>query len=156
MSDGQPTEDARGDARSPSVDVDTVRDTLQEHPVELAVLFGSTVTGTADAGSDVDIAIELAEDLDRSRSSVTMDVLVDLSVALDRNDIDLSLVEDLKPRVGLAAFDHGELLLGTEERADGHREAFARRVEEPSEDALRERLDEALASVDRHLGAGTR
>lgn len=157
MSHRRPTGDGNGDRDEPrTVDRDAIRETLRDHPVELAVLFGSTVTGTADPGSDVDLAVELAEDADRSRSEVVMDLLVDLSIALDRNDLDLSLVEDLKPRVGLAAFEHGELLVGSPERATEHREAFARRVDEPSPEALRERLDDAIDDVDRLLGAGSR
>lgn len=151
MSDRQPTD---AGARPPSVDVDVIRETLRDHPVELAVLFGSTVTGTADPASDIDLVVELAADVDEPRRSVVMDLLVDLSVALDRNDVDLSLVDDLKPRVGLAAFEHGKVLLGTPERAAEHRETFARRVDEQSSEALRERLDEALEDVDRHLGTG--
>lgn len=157
MDDRRGTDDeAPNGSDVPSVDDSTIREVLREHPVELAVLFGSTVTGSVDPGSDVDVAIELGDDIDEPRSDVVMDILVDLSIALDRNDIDLSLVDDLKPRVGLAAFGHGKLLLGTEEHAAELRETFARRVVEQSPEALRRRLNEALDNVDRHLDAGAR
>lgn len=139
----------------PPVDREAITATLEDHPVRLAILFGSRVTGTADPASDVDIAIELSDAAGTPRTDVVMEVLVDLSTTLDRNDIDLSLVEDLKPRVGLAAFEHGELLLGSPERAATHRERFAREVETGGGDSLRSRLDRTIANVDRLL-EGTR
>lgn len=136
--------------RSP--DCDTIQDVLAAHPVTLAVLFGSQVSGTADAQSDVDIAVELTADAQTDASQILMDLLKDLSIALDRNDIDLSLVSDLTPRVGLAAFTEGELLIGSPERADHHRRHFERQVTEQSRADLRKRFDAVLENVDATVG----
>lgn len=131
-----------------SLDRETIQEVLRDHPVRLAVLFGSQVTDTADAQSDIDIAVELTEEAHDSPLQAVMDLLTDLSIALDRNDIDLSLVSDLTPRVGRAAFSEGELLVGSPERAEHHREHFEQRVTEQSRADLRERFDAVLENVD--------
>jgi len=134
------------------LDREAIRTVLADHPVRLAVLFGSQASETADVLSDVDIAVEL-EDHARERASQTvMELLTGLSIALDRNDIDLSLVGDLKPRVGMAAFTEGELLVGSPERADHHRQQFEQRVTEQSREDLRERFDTVLENVDAAVG----
>lgn len=138
---------------STSVDADRVRDVLADHPVRLAVLFGSQVTGVADPGSDVDIAVEFEDDVDPGDALLA--VLTDLSVALDRNDVDLSVVDDLSPRVGRAAFAHGTLVCGPRERAERHRRRFERAVERSESDrSLRDRFDETLTRVDRLVESG--
>jgi predicted nucleotidyltransferase len=138
-----------------SVDTGRIRAVLDRYPVRLAVLFGSQVTGVADASSDVDLAVEFEGSVDDPGETL-LSLLADLSVALDRNDIDLSLVDDLDPRVGRAAFSHGILLVGSVERANALREEFETAVEgRESDRSLRERLDETLERVDRHVERGT-
>ena len=153
MTDG-PDEERSDRPQSPDrpVDVEAIRAVLDQHPVRLAVLFGSRATGVADARSDVDIAVEFESPVDDPGRQL-LAVLADLSVALDRNDIDLSLVDDLDPRVGRAAFTDGIRLLGTPERAETHRERFESEAERTrSEESLRDRLDATLTRVDRHVG----
>lgn len=138
-----------------SVDVERIRTVLDAHPVRLAILFGSQVTGTADDSSDVDVAVEFEPTVDDPGGAL-LSLLADLSVGLDRNDIDLSLVDDLDPRVGRAAFSHGMLLCGSVERAEDLRAEFETAVgRDESGQSLRERLDETLERVDRHVGRGT-
>jgi predicted nucleotidyltransferase len=135
-------------------DTDRIRAVIDRYPVRLAVLFGSQVTGVADASSDVDFAVEFEASVDDPGETL-LSLLADLSVALDRNDIDLSLVDDLDPRVGRAAFSHGVLLSGSVERANALREEFETAAERSeSERSLRDRLDETLERVDRHVGRG--
>lgn len=137
------------------VDVDAIRSVLDDHPVRLAILFGSRTKGTADGSSDVDLAVEL-DDRVSDRDTSRMDLLADLSVALDRNDVDLALVDDIEPRVGRAAFRDGVLLCGSRERADSHRARFEELVEETASSAsLRERFDDVLTAIDRHVDAQT-
>jgi predicted nucleotidyltransferase len=133
------------------VDIERIRDVLGTHPVRLAVLFGSQVAGTTDDRSDIDIAIELDADIGRP-GDTTLAILTDLSVALDRNDLDIGLVDDVAPRVGRAAFTHGVLLCGSPERATTLRDRFeAAAKRDQSNRSLRERLDETLERVDRHV-----
>lgn len=150
MTDGNDTgrEDPAPEAAL-SVDVGAIRDVLADHPVRLAVLFGSRVDGTADESSDVDIAVEFDPEISDPPSAL-LSLLADLSVALDRNDLDVGVVDDLTPRVGLTAFEDGILLCGSHERAAVHRERFAERVASTARDrSLRERFDDALRSIDR-------
>jgi predicted nucleotidyltransferase len=133
------------------VDIQALRSVLHSHPVRVAVLFGSSATGSTDGRSDVDIAIEFDGSVENTVATY-MAILTDISIALDRNDIDLSLVRDLDPRVGHEAFDHGILLCGSEERARTLRDQFeAERPETPSTETLRDRFDDALANVDSEL-----
>ncbi|MFC3958825.1 type VII toxin-antitoxin system MntA family adenylyltransferase antitoxin [Halovivax cerinus] len=151
-----PAADGRTDGGSGnrSLDLDTIRGVLADRPVRLAVLFGSQATGITDAQSDVDIAVELMEEAHGDASQIRMELLVALSIALDRNDIDLSLISDLTPRVGLAAFTEGQLIVGSTERMRHHRHRFERRVTEQGQDDLRERFDAVLENVDAAVGEG--
>lgn len=138
----------------PLVDPETLRTVLEQYPLRLAVLFGSQVAGNADSQSDIDLAIELAPHDDEVTTDLYMSILTDLSIALERDDIDLTFVEDLKPRVGLAAFTHGELLIGSTERMRIHRERFERRVERlnASEPSPGERFDAVLERISDTVG----
>lgn len=134
------------------VNAQALRDALGRHPVRLAVLFGSAATGGTHARSDVDIAVEF-EDAVEDPADAVLPLLADLASALGRNDVDLSLVDDLNPRVGLAAFRDGVLLVGTRERMAVHRERFERAVAdlERSEPSLRDRFDAVIENVDEAL-----
>lgn len=136
--------------RAGDVEVSALRTTLKEHPVRLAVLFGSTVGGDRHPQSDVDVAVEFEDSVTAAdRTDTILSLIADLSSALDRNDIDLSLVGDLEPHVGLAAFTNGLLLVGSADRMARHRDRFERAVaaggERPS---LRERFDAVVDAAD--------
>lgn len=136
----------------PDPDLEILRGVLTEHPVRLAVLFGSAATGETHPGSDLDVAVEFADSVE-DVADAFLPLVVDLSSAVGRNDVDLSLVSDLKPRVGLAAFSEGTLLVGTPERMAMHRDRFERAVSELKRNrrSLRERLDAAIEGVDNAL-----
>lgn len=140
---------SRATAPDSGVDVDRIRSALEGHPVRLAVLFGSQVTDAVDAESDVDVAVEFEPDVDDPGKAL-LAVLADLSVELDRNDIDVAVVDDFTPRVGLAAFTHGQVIRGSLERAETHRERFEELVNDAeTPKSLSERFDETLERVDR-------
>jgi len=155
MSDRKSPTDLSGRETAVSIDTDRIRAVVDQYPVHLAVLFGSQVTGVADASSDVDLVVEFEGSVDDPGETL-LSLLADLSVRLDRNDIDLSLVDDLDPRVGRAAFSHGVLLSGSIERANELRDEFEAAAERRERDrSLRDRLDETLERVDRHVERGT-
>ncbi|WP_049941293.1 nucleotidyltransferase domain-containing protein [Halorhabdus utahensis] len=136
------------------IDSARLREVLADHPVRLAVLFGSQVTGQADPASDVDVVVEFESTVDE-RGDALLSLLADLSVALDRNDLDVSLVEDIDPRVGRAALTHGTVLIGTAGRIERLRERFAERVaDRRSEQTLRERFDQTIETLDRIVETG--
>lgn len=133
------------------VDIDALRSELGEHPVRLAVLFGSRVTGRTDRRSDVDLLVEFDETVDNTVTAY-QSLLADLSIVLERNDIDLSLVPDIDPRVGRQALDEGLCLVGSTERMRVLQTEFeSREPAEPTKEQLRERFDDALSNVDKAL-----
>lgn len=135
-------------SESEKVDRGAVRSVLEDHPVRLAVLFGSTVRGDVHPRSDVDIAVEFdpgaVDSLDTRLS-----LWADLSTALDRDDVDISIVDDLDPAVGKQVFAEGELLTGSEERFSRHRRRFDRLAAREDRRSPAERFDEAIDSMKR-------
>ena len=145
--------------RSPNnseLDMGQLRESLATHPVRLAVLFGSVVRNDTHPKSDVDVAVEFDETVEDEKQE-WLSLLADLSIALGRNDVDISLVRDLKPAVGLEAFKHGRLVVGSGERMETYRERFEREVErfEADRPSLRERFDAVIEGVDEALQGST-
>jgi predicted nucleotidyltransferase len=134
------------------VDVEALRAVLKRHPVRLAVAFGSAVTGETHPWSDLDLAVEF-DDTVNDVADAYMSLLADLGRELGSDDVDLGLVEDLKPGVGLAAFEEGVLLVGTADRFEAHRDRFEDTVAdlERTRPSLRERFDAVIENVDRAL-----
>lgn len=137
---------------SADVDLDALRAALERHPVRLGVLFGSEAIGETHPRSDLDVAVEFRDDVDDVPTAYRS-LLTDLGSAVGRNDVDLSLVSDLKPQVGLAAFSDGVLITGDRARMETHRRRFERIVadRERSEPSLRERFDAVIEGVDEAL-----
>lgn len=135
------------------LDVDALRRVLESHPVRVAVVFGSEVAGQTHSRSDLDLVVEFDESVESVKGAV-LSLHADLASALDRNDVDLSLVSDLKPRVGLAAFSDGKLVVGSRDRIERHRERFERAIEDQADRraTLRERFDAVIEDVDAALG----
>lgn len=128
-------------------DLETIRAVLKQHPVRLGVLFGSVVSGKTHAHSDIDIAVEFEDSVPSIPTDEILSLITDLSSALERNDIDLSVVSDMKLRVGVAAFRDGVLLVGSQERMELHRTGFERALEHTEEKPLRERFDTVLENI---------
>jgi predicted nucleotidyltransferase len=134
------------------VDLEALREALHRHPVRVAVLFGSAATGGTHARSDVDVAVEF-EDSVGDLAEHVLPLVTDLASAVGRNDVDLALVSDLDPRVGLVAFTEGVRLVGAQERMETLRRRFERTVAERdrTRPSLRERFDTVIENVDESL-----
>ncbi|WP_460920423.1 type VII toxin-antitoxin system MntA family adenylyltransferase antitoxin [Salinarchaeum chitinilyticum] len=135
-------------ATNDEIDRDGIRHVLEDHPVSLAILFGSYVEGNTHPNSDVDIAVEFDDEVD-DRLDARLSLLSDLSSTLQRDDVDLGILPDLEPRIGRAAVTDGELLVGDQERADAYRERFEAAIDPRPPagkrfDAVIERVEEAL------------
>lgn len=130
---------------------DRLRSILAEHPVRLAVLFGSTVRDERHPGSDLDLVVEF-DPADSGTLDTRLSLFADLSEGLDRNDIDIAVVADLDPRVGRRAFREGELLVGSKERFAEYRRRFERDAAEEDRASPAERFDEAIERLDRVIG----
>lgn len=134
-----------------SIDRDALVSVLEEHPVSLAVLFGSAVTGKRHPKSDIDVAVAF-DDSTVGGLDDRLSLSADLSVALDTDEIDLAVVDDLDPQVGARAFSEGELLIGTEQQFADRRRQFEQLAEREDREPPGERFDAALERIDRMIG----
>ena len=132
-------------------DIDTVRAVLREHPVRLAILFGSHATETTHDTSDIDIAVEFDEHepADREYNDVFLGLSVDLSDELKMDDIDLVDLHAVSQPLATAIFENGILLIGNSDHAaELRRELTANGNDQQTP---RERLDTALDRINDHL-----
>lgn len=134
-----------------TVDHGTLQEVLREHPVELAILFGSHATGTTHAASDIDIAVEFADldPADRGYNDTFLGLSADLSQALDTDDVDLVDLQTVSPSLASSIFEQGILLVGDREAAAELRQRLTATDSDPQ--SPRERLDSAMAKIDAHL-----
>jgi len=133
-----------------SLPLHTVESVLREHPVQLAILFGSHAKETVHQRSDIDIAVELedARPGDQGYNESFFQLSADVSQTLGRDDVDLVDLHTLPPAVARAVFEHGILLVGQPQRAN----ELQRQIEDGSnEKSPRERFDKALEKIDGHL-----
>ncbi|MEF8826269.1 MAG: nucleotidyltransferase domain-containing protein [Halapricum sp.] len=134
-----------------SFDLDALQAVLREHPVTLAILFGSHATETTHTTSDIDLAVEFDahRPSDPSYNDVFFGLSADLSETLETDDVDLVDLHTVSPALAAAIFEHGVLLVGDQEHAAAlRRQLTAAESDQPSP---RERLDAALARIDAHL-----
>lgn len=134
-----------------SLDVEALQALLQEHPVQLAILFGSHATGTTHSTSDIDIAVEFdAQDSsDSNYNEMFFGLSADLSDTLSTDDVDLVDLHTVSPAVAKSIFDNGILLVGEQKHATDLQEKIT--AADAETQSPRERLDAALARIDTHL-----
>jgi len=142
---------AESTALDTTLDLDALQAVLREHPVRLAILFGSHAAETTHATSDVDLAVEFDEHRpsDPSYNDVFLGLSVDLSDALETDDVDLVDLHTVSPPLAAAIFEQGVLLVGAAEHAAERRRQFTARKSD--QQSPRDRLDTALARIDDHL-----
>lgn len=132
-------------------DIDAVRGVLRDHPVRLAILFGSHATGTAHAKSDIDIAVEFEgyRPSDTGYNDVFLGLSAELSAALETDAVDLVDLHTASPAMASAIFETGALIFGSET----HAAELRRRLTESGSETRtpRERIDAALDRIDDHL-----
>lgn len=139
--------DSSSDPLEADVDRGDLRDVLDEHPIRLAVLFGSTVREDRHPQSDVDIVVEF--DHCDPTTDERLALIADLSKALDRNDVDLADVDDLDPHVGSCAFAEGELLVGSEDRFQELHRRFRSLADRDDQPDPGERFDEVVERIEK-------
>ncbi|WP_135305416.1 type VII toxin-antitoxin system MntA family adenylyltransferase antitoxin [Haloarcula amylovorans] len=134
-----------------TLDLDALQAMLAEHPVRLAILFGSHATDSTHATSDIDLAVEF--DDKRPADPDYNDVFLGLSAALsevfETDDVDLVDLHTSSPQLATSIFDNGVLLLGEQRRATELRQQLT--TEESPQQSPRDRLDSALERIDAHL-----
>ena len=137
-----------------SLDLDALLGVFREHPVQLAILFGSHATGTTHSASDIDLAVEFdaQRPSDPSYNGTFLGLSADLSDTLETDDVDLVDLHAVSPALAEAILENGVLLFGDQERAAELRQQITTSNNETQ--SPRERLDAALARIDAHLESG--
>jgi predicted nucleotidyltransferase len=134
-----------------SLELDALLAILREHPLRLAILFGSHATDTTDTTGDIDLAVEFNEHRpsDPSYNDVFLGLSADLSSALETDAVDLLDLHAVSPALAESIFEHGILLVGEE----AHATELLRELTIPEADrqSPRERIDGALARIDDHF-----
>jgi predicted nucleotidyltransferase len=77
------------------MDLRRLEEVARRHGVELLVQFGSTVTGTAHAGSDVDLAVLLGDS--PAGISDHLDLVADLQEVFAGREVDVVLLNHADP-----------------------------------------------------------
>jgi len=139
-------------AISKSLPLETLREVLQEHSVQLAILFGSHASGDDHSRSDIDIAVEFdtVRPNDSAYNEVFFGLSADLSKALETDEIDLVDIRTTSPELAETIFNQGILLVGDPEHVADIRSQLTA-TEEKEAQSPRERFDRAVARIDRHL-----
>lgn len=124
------------------VDVAGMREYLAGEEVVFALLFGSYARGTADASSDVDVALRFPDETDaherfrcRNRIDAALQEYAD-------GFVDVSDIASLPTPVAHAALRDGVRLVGDEQTIDEYRTQVEAEYESSS--AAREAADEAF------------
>ena len=134
-----------------SLPLDALQSVLGDHPIRLAVLFGSYATDRVHARSGVDIAVEF-ENLrpgDDSYNEGFLGLGADVSEALGTDDVDLLDVHALSASLARSVFEEGVLIIGEPERVQALRQRLV--DDERDERSPRRELDESLQRTDEHL-----
>jgi predicted nucleotidyltransferase len=132
-------------------DVGTVQAVLREHPVRLAILFGSHATETTHDASDIDLAVEFDEHepADRGYNEVFLGLSVDLSDELNTDDVDLVDLNTVSQPLATAIFENGILLVGNSDHVAELRCELT--TNENDQQTPRDRLETALDRINDHL-----
>ncbi len=139
---GQSVDDLPADVR------ERIRRRLEAAPVRLALVFGSYATGEATATSDIDIAVAYTPDAEVTDAHLSL--VADLSRILGRDDIDVVRLTAVDPRIAVAALDHGDRLVGTNEDVSELRERLepARKRQTA---VVQERIETAEQGIEQRL-----
>lgn len=131
--------------------IDALQSVLADHPVRLAILFGSYATNQQHARSDIDIAVELTDvaPADPDYNQAFFSLSADISLTLKTDDVDVVDIHSLSPSFTRTVFKNGVLLYGEQERAEQLQEELV--PDTSNEESPRERLDDALKRIDEHL-----
>lgn len=129
------------EATIPGVDVGRIVDYLAETDVVFAVLFGSHARDSADASSDVDVALAFPEETDaQERFHRRNRIDADLQAYAD-SFVDVSDIDALPNAVARAALWDGILLTGDADSVESYRERVDAEYEAASSERERERRE---------------
>lgn len=111
--------------------VEDIRAYLRDQPLDLALLFGSQVTGEVTEVSDVDIVLTFDDTVpEEERFRKLNRITGELMALLGRDDVDVSMLESLPTEIAHSALQEGVILVGDEEIVDTHRSQVRTTYEE--------------------------
>jgi predicted nucleotidyltransferase len=92
---------------------DAITSLLKNRPeVQAAYLFGSVATGRARPDSDIDVAVLVSRRImRRDPFKYRVDLMTDLMRVLNRNDVDLVLLNEAPPLLAHRVLSKGKLIL---------------------------------------------
>lgn len=128
-----------------------VTEVLEQHPIRLGVLFGSHARAESGPHSDIDVAVEFDQNLDEeARRQSLLDVITDISQALQTDDIDVTDLDGIRPEVGVSALADGVLLVGSPHRRRQRLEAYRKQSPNRSREEILNQFDELLSRIEEH------
>jgi predicted nucleotidyltransferase len=110
------------------VDLPTIEDVARRRGVDLVVQFGSTVSGTAHRGSDIDLAVLLRET--SLGAGDHLELVADLQEVFPGRDVDVVLLNHADPLLLRQVTDHGVLRFGEPNRWANFRAYAFRRYQD--------------------------
>jgi predicted nucleotidyltransferase len=132
-------------------DITTIERVVEGHPIRFAVLFGSHARGTQTAFSDVDIAVEFEESVsDEDRTRIRLDLIVQLIEALGTDEVDVAVLDSIRPEIGFSAVRDGVVLTGSDDRANQLLKRFARRKTSRTHTDRMRQFDELISRLEEH------
>lgn len=147
-SDGGDTErPARTALEEEGIDVDALSETLDQHPVRLAILFGSHAKGAQHVDSDVDVALEFEQDA--RPEEALLPLISDLASATSGTEVDVGTLSDMEPRIGIAVCRNGVLLVGERDRFEHHCQRFREQLQDDDRRPARDRFHEIVQTAKR-------
>lgn len=129
------------------IDVNALSDVIDQHPVRLAVLFGSRVKGTQHVDSDVDVALEFERDA--AREEALLPLISDLASVTGDAGVDVGTLPDMEPEIGVALCRNGVLLVGDRDRFDHHCQRFREQLQDVERRPARDRFHEIVQTAKR-------
>lgn len=148
------SDESRSEQPSRSVlddlDTDRLAKVLNQHPVRLAVLFGSRVKNTRHVDSDVDIAVEFERGTKPEEALLAL--LADLASATGGVDVDVAVLSDVEPRIGVSICRNGMLLVGDRDRFESHCQQFREKYREEEQRPTRDRFREIVETAKQAVG----
>lgn len=129
------------------IDVDALSEVLDEHPVRLAVLFGSHVKGTQHVDSDVDVALEFERDANPEEALLPL--VSDLASVTGDADVDVGTLSDMEPEIGVTVCRNGVLLVGDRDRFEQHCQRFDKQLQDGERRPARDRFHEIVQTAKR-------
>lgn len=100
-----------------NVDFDAIRDGLASFPVQLGVVFGSTIHESTHPFSDVDVGIVFEDGIPRdARRALLSRMTAKLGSTLGKDNIDVVDLETAPAAIAYEALSTGMILFGEDER----------------------------------------